>query len=170
MIADFHLCYTRSVVSVMGIKGMDFLEGTPPGILGSGIGGTMDLVVTGAVAGVLGTLVMDSLNHLLARTGMLLRIDMRMVGRMSAGWAHGRIRYRSLRWYPFFGQVSGIFKVDSQFFLMPPSSHCILPLESCHPHGKSGGTMERTKALLITLQVLFCQLRFLTNLKYCLSG
>ena len=55
----------------------------------------MDLVVTGVVAGVLGTLVMDSLNHLFARTGMLLKIDMRMIGRMSVGWAHGRFRYRS---------------------------------------------------------------------------
>jgi hypothetical protein len=55
----------------------------------------LDLVVTGVVAGVLGTLVMDSLNHLFARTGMLLRIDMRMIGRMSVGWAHGRFRYGS---------------------------------------------------------------------------
>ena len=55
----------------------------------------MDLVVTGVVAGVLGTLVMDSLNRLFARTGMLLKIDMTMIGRMSVGWAHGRFRYRS---------------------------------------------------------------------------
>ena len=54
----------------------------------------MDLVVTGIVAGVLGTVVMDSLNHLFARTGILLRIDVGMIGRMSAGWAHGRFRYR----------------------------------------------------------------------------
>jgi hypothetical protein len=26
---------------------------------------------------------------------MLLKIDMRMIGRMSMGWAHGRFRYRS---------------------------------------------------------------------------
>jgi uncharacterized membrane protein YagU involved in acid resistance len=26
---------------------------------------------------------------------MLLKIDMRMIGRMSLGWAHGRFRYRS---------------------------------------------------------------------------
>ena len=55
----------------------------------------MDLVVTGVVAGVLGTLVMDSLNHLFSRTGMLLKIDIGMIGRMSVGWAHGRFRYRS---------------------------------------------------------------------------
>ncbi len=54
----------------------------------------MDLIVTGVAAGVLGTLAMDSLNHLFARTGMLLRIDVRMIGRMAAGWAHGRFRYR----------------------------------------------------------------------------
>jgi uncharacterized membrane protein YeaQ/YmgE (transglycosylase-associated protein family) len=54
----------------------------------------MDLIVMGVVAGVLGTLVMDSLNHLFARTGMLSKIDMGMIGRMSAGWARGRFRYR----------------------------------------------------------------------------
>jgi hypothetical protein len=53
----------------------------------------MELVVTGVVAGVLGTLVMDSLNHLFSRTGMLLKIDIGMIGRMSAGWARGRFRY-----------------------------------------------------------------------------
>jgi len=54
----------------------------------------MDLIVNGFIAGVLGTLMMDLLNHLFARTGMLLKIDMRMIGRMSAGWARGRFRYR----------------------------------------------------------------------------
>ena len=54
----------------------------------------MDLIVTGVVAGVLGTLAMDLINHLFARTGMLLRIDVRMIGRMSAGWVRGRFRYR----------------------------------------------------------------------------
>ena len=53
----------------------------------------MDLIVTGIVAGLLGTLVMDSLNHLFARTGMILRIDVGMIGRMSAGWASGRFSY-----------------------------------------------------------------------------
>jgi len=55
--------------------------------------GIMDLVLTGIVAGVLGTLVMDSLNNLFARTGMLSKIDMGMLGRMSAGWARGRFCY-----------------------------------------------------------------------------
>jgi uncharacterized membrane protein YeaQ/YmgE (transglycosylase-associated protein family) len=54
----------------------------------------MDLIITGVAAGVLGTLVMDSLNHLFARTGMLSRIDVGMIGRMSVGWARGRFRYR----------------------------------------------------------------------------
>ena len=54
----------------------------------------MNFIVTGAAAGVLGTMAMDSLNHLFARTGMLLKIDMAMIGRMSAGWARGRFCYR----------------------------------------------------------------------------
>ena len=53
----------------------------------------MDLIVAGVVAGVLGTLAMDSLNHLFARTGMLVKMDVRVIGRMSAGWARGRFRY-----------------------------------------------------------------------------
>jgi hypothetical protein len=53
----------------------------------------MDLIVTGVVAGVLGTLVMDSLNHLFARTGMLSKIEVRIIGRMAVGWARGRFRY-----------------------------------------------------------------------------
>lgn len=55
----------------------------------------MDLIVTGVVAGVLGTLAMDALNHLFARTGMISKIDVAMIGRMAAGWAHGRFRYRN---------------------------------------------------------------------------
>jgi len=53
----------------------------------------MDLVVTGVIAGVLGTLVMDSLNLLFARTGTLSRREVGMIGRMAAGWARGRFRY-----------------------------------------------------------------------------
>ena len=53
----------------------------------------MDLFVTGVVAGVLGTLVMDSLNLLFARTGMLSKIEVGMIGRMAVGWARGRFRY-----------------------------------------------------------------------------
>ena len=55
----------------------------------------MDLIVTGVIAGVLGTLTMDLLNHLFSRIGVLLRIDVGMIGRMSAGWARGRFCYRN---------------------------------------------------------------------------
>jgi hypothetical protein len=55
-----------------------------------GIGGTMNIVLTGVAAGILGTLVMDSLNHIFSRTGMLLKIDKAMIGRMFAGWTRGR--------------------------------------------------------------------------------
>ena len=53
----------------------------------------MDLVVTGVVAGVLGTVAMDLLNSLGTRTGTLLKIDVAMIGRMAAGWVHGSFRY-----------------------------------------------------------------------------
>ena len=53
----------------------------------------MDLVVTGVVAGVLGTAVMDFLNLLCARTGMISKIEVGTIGRMAVGWAHGRFRY-----------------------------------------------------------------------------
>jgi len=53
----------------------------------------MDLLVTGFVAGVLGTLAMDLLNNLVARTGVFLKIDVAMIGRMAAGWTQGRFRY-----------------------------------------------------------------------------
>jgi uncharacterized membrane protein YeaQ/YmgE (transglycosylase-associated protein family) len=53
----------------------------------------MDLIVTGVVAGVLGTLAMDALNHLFARIGVLSKIEVGMIGRMAVGWANGRFRY-----------------------------------------------------------------------------
>ena len=55
----------------------------------------MKLIITTVAAGVLGTLMMDVLNHLVSRTGLILKIDVRMIGRMSAGWARGRFRYDS---------------------------------------------------------------------------
>jgi uncharacterized membrane protein YeaQ/YmgE (transglycosylase-associated protein family) len=55
----------------------------------------MDIIITGLVAGVLGTLMMDSLNHLFARIGMISKIDVGVIGRMSAGWARGYFRYRN---------------------------------------------------------------------------
>jgi hypothetical protein len=54
----------------------------------------MNLIVAGIAAGVLGTVVMDLSNHLFARAGMILKIDVAMIGRMSAGWARGRFTYR----------------------------------------------------------------------------
>jgi len=53
----------------------------------------MDLLVTGLLAGVLGTLVMDLLNNLAARTGVFLRIDVGTIGRMAVGWTRGHFRY-----------------------------------------------------------------------------
>ena len=53
----------------------------------------MNFVVTVFVAGVLGTLAMDLLNNLIARTGVFLKIDVAMIGRMAVGWTHGRYRY-----------------------------------------------------------------------------
>jgi uncharacterized membrane protein YeaQ/YmgE (transglycosylase-associated protein family) len=53
----------------------------------------MDLVVTGLVAGVLGTLIMDALNIVFARAGILLKIEVGVIGRMAVGWVHGRFRY-----------------------------------------------------------------------------
>jgi uncharacterized membrane protein YeaQ/YmgE (transglycosylase-associated protein family) len=53
----------------------------------------MDLLVIGFVAGVMGTLAMDLLNNLVARTGVFLKIDVAMIGRMAAGWTSGRFRY-----------------------------------------------------------------------------
>jgi hypothetical protein len=57
------------------------------------MGGVMDLLVTGFAAGVLGTLMMDSLNHLFARIGVISKIDVSIIGRMAVGWAKGRFRY-----------------------------------------------------------------------------
>jgi len=54
----------------------------------------MDLIVTGIIAGVLGTLAMDILNYLFSRTGMISKIDVGMIGRLSAGWTRGRFYYR----------------------------------------------------------------------------
>ena len=53
----------------------------------------MDLVVTGVVAGVLGTLAMDLLNSLFARTGLITKIEVEMIGRMAVGWTRGRFLY-----------------------------------------------------------------------------
>jgi hypothetical protein len=53
-----------------------------------------NLFLTGIVAGVFGTVIVDSLNYLFARTGILSKIDIRIIGRMSAGWVRGKFLYR----------------------------------------------------------------------------
>jgi len=53
----------------------------------------INLVIMGVVAGVVGTLVMDSMNHVFSRVGILQKIDISMIGRMSAGWIQGRFIY-----------------------------------------------------------------------------
>jgi hypothetical protein len=57
--------------------------------------GLLALVATGVIAGLVGTLVMDMLNILVARMRLISRIDVSMIGRMSAGWARGRFCYRN---------------------------------------------------------------------------
>ncbi|MDJ0782576.1 MAG: DUF2938 family protein [Desulfosarcinaceae bacterium] len=54
----------------------------------------MERVVTAVFIGVLGTIAMDLLNHLFARSGWILKIDVATIGRMAAGWLRGRFRYR----------------------------------------------------------------------------
>lgn len=53
----------------------------------------MEFLVTGIVAGVLGTLVMDGLDLLFARIGLISKIEVAVIGRMAAGWMRGRYRY-----------------------------------------------------------------------------
>jgi hypothetical protein len=53
-----------------------------------------DIVIVGIIIGVSGTLAMDLINHLFARRGIILKIDVAMIGRMVVGWARGRFRYR----------------------------------------------------------------------------
>ena len=53
----------------------------------------MEFLLTGIVAGVIGTIAMDLLNSFAARTGMFFKIDVVMIGRMAAGWTRGRFRY-----------------------------------------------------------------------------
>jgi len=69
------------------------------------LGDSMDLVAVGVVIGVLGTLAMDVLNLLFARSGRILKIDVAMIGRMAVGWTRGRFRY---------GDPSAMTKVDNE--------------------------------------------------------
>ena len=54
----------------------------------------MDIILIGIIAGILGTMTMDILNHLFSRTGIILKIEVGVIGRMAAGWTQGRFRYR----------------------------------------------------------------------------
>ena len=66
----------------------------------------MDDILTGVVAGLVGTLAMDALNILVARTQLIARVDVSMIGRMAAGWVRGRFRYASpSEMQPFRGEV-----------------------------------------------------------------
>ena len=53
----------------------------------------MELIIKGAIAGVLGTLAMDLLNRFFARLGLMSKIDVATIGRMTTGWTHGRLCY-----------------------------------------------------------------------------
>lgn len=47
-------------------------------------------ILIALVAGVLGTVVMDIMNHFLTRLGLIQKIEINMIGRMTAGWLRGR--------------------------------------------------------------------------------
>ena len=68
----------------------------------------MDLVIFGIVAGVFGTLVMDSLNLFFARMGLLSKVDIKMIGRMAVGWTRGRF---------FYGHPSEMKQVPNEKFI-----------------------------------------------------
>jgi len=53
----------------------------------------VEILITGIIAGVLGTILMDLSNLLLARTNIVTKIDIKMIGRMSAGWSRWRFFY-----------------------------------------------------------------------------
>lgn len=55
----------------------------------------LNVVVTGIAVGVIGTIVMDMFNYLFARFGIISKIDISMIGRMTAGWLHGRFIYKN---------------------------------------------------------------------------
>ncbi|MEJ2471519.1 MAG: DUF2938 family protein [Desulfuromonadales bacterium] len=52
------------------------------------------LIMTGVIAGIVGTIVMDTLNHLFSKVGTLSKIETEMIGRMVVGWRRGRFVYR----------------------------------------------------------------------------
>ena len=54
----------------------------------------MNLITTGVISGVVGTIVMDFLNYLFSKVGTLSKIEPEMIGRMVVGWRRGRFVYR----------------------------------------------------------------------------
>ncbi|MEJ2137148.1 MAG: DUF2938 family protein [Desulfofustis sp.] len=54
----------------------------------------MNLIITGVISGVVGTIVMDFLNYLFSKVGALSKIEPEMIGRMVVGWRRGRFVYR----------------------------------------------------------------------------
>jgi hypothetical protein len=53
----------------------------------------LEALITGIATGVIGTLVMDLFNFLFTRIGLITKIDISMIGRMTAGWLNGRFFY-----------------------------------------------------------------------------
>ena len=57
-------------------------------------GEILHLITTGVIVGIVGTIVMDSLNCFFSRVGTLSKIEPEMIGRMVVGWGRGRFFYR----------------------------------------------------------------------------
>lgn len=55
----------------------------------------VDAVITGIGVGVIGTIVMDILNFVFARVRIISKIEISMIGRMTAGWLRGRLFYNN---------------------------------------------------------------------------
>lgn len=53
----------------------------------------MGLIISGVIARALGTFMMDALNALFAQAGILSRINIEMLGRVSVGWRRGHFLY-----------------------------------------------------------------------------
>lgn len=45
-------------------------------------------------AGITGTIVMDLLNYVFSRMGLIQKVEINMIGRMTAGWLRGRFLYK----------------------------------------------------------------------------
>ncbi len=54
----------------------------------------MNLILMVLTAGIFGTVVMDILNFIFARIGMISKVEINAIGRMVVGWTHGRFFYK----------------------------------------------------------------------------